>query len=106
MVDFSRHFKNEVGLPRTSVVKKNYLPMQRCGFYPWVEKILWRRKWQPTPGFLLRNPMDRRAWQAAVHWVTPSWTQLKQLSTHTYMSMTLPALPTEESFPALQATIF
>ena len=22
------------------------------GFNPWVRKIPWRRKWQPTPGFL------------------------------------------------------
>ena len=25
---------------------------RRCGFHPWVGKILWRRKWQPTPEFL------------------------------------------------------
>ena len=25
---------------------------KRCGFYPWVRKIPWRRKWQPTPVFL------------------------------------------------------
>ena len=25
---------------------------RRHGFSPWVEKIVWRRKWQPTPGFL------------------------------------------------------
>ena len=31
----------------------------------------------------LENPMDRGAWQATVHRVTKSWTQLKQLSTHT-----------------------
>ena len=24
----------------------------RCGFDPWVRKIPWRRKWQPTPIFL------------------------------------------------------
>ena len=29
----------------------------------WVN---WRRKWQPTSVFLLRNPMDRRAWWAIV----------------------------------------
>ena len=22
---------------------------RRCGFDPWVKKISWRRKWQPTP---------------------------------------------------------
>ena len=26
--------------------------MQRHRFDPWVEKIPWRRKWQPTPAFL------------------------------------------------------
>ena len=26
--------------------------LKRCGFNPWVEKILWSRKWQPTPVFL------------------------------------------------------
>ena len=30
----------------------------------------------------LENPMDREAWQATVHRVTESWTQLKRLSTH------------------------
>ena len=29
-----------------------------------------------------RNPMDRRAWQARVHGVAKSLTQLKQLSMH------------------------
>ena len=29
----------------------------------------------------LENTMDRGAWQATVHGVTKSWTQLKQLST-------------------------
>ena len=27
-------------------------PARRCGFYPWVGKIPWRRAWQPTPVFL------------------------------------------------------
>ena len=25
---------------------------KRCRFHPWVRKIPWRRKWQPTPAFL------------------------------------------------------
>ena len=34
--------------------KKNKPTCQcrRCGFDPWVGKIPWRRKWQPTPIFL------------------------------------------------------
>ena len=35
----------------------------------------------------LENPMDRGSWQAAVHRVTRNRTQLKQLSTHTQMSV-------------------
>ena len=26
--------------------------LKRCGFKPWVGKIPWSRKWQPTPVFL------------------------------------------------------
>ena len=25
---------------------------KRCGFSPWVRKVPWSRKWQPTPVFL------------------------------------------------------
>ena len=28
-----------------------YLPMQETQLDPWVAKIPWRRKWQPTPVF-------------------------------------------------------
>ena len=33
----------------------------------------------------LENSMDRGAWQAAVHRVTKSWTQLSNFHTHTYI---------------------
>ena len=36
-------------------------PPADAGFDPWVGKIPWRRKWQPTPVFLLENSMDRGA---------------------------------------------
>ena len=42
-------------LCKTSLVAKTVkrLPTtQETGFSPWVRKILWRRKWQPTPVFL------------------------------------------------------
>ena len=32
---------------------KNLLAMQENGFDPWVGKMAWGRKWQPTPVFLL-----------------------------------------------------
>ena len=48
----------------------------RPGFDPWVGKMPWGRKWQPTPVFLPRIPMDRGAWMATVHGVAKSWTLL------------------------------
>ena len=38
------------------------LQCKRPGFNPWVKKIPWRRKWQPTPVFLRESSMDRGAW--------------------------------------------
>ena len=55
------------------------------GFDPWVGNIPWRKVWQPTPVFLLENPMDRGAWRATVHRVAKSQTWLKQLSMHRKM---------------------
>ena len=31
----------------------------RCRFSPWVRKILWRRKWQPTPVIFAWRPKGR-----------------------------------------------
>ena len=37
----------------SQVVQRSRIPQcRRLGFNPWVGKIPWRRKWQPTPGFL------------------------------------------------------
>jgi len=41
------------------------------GFDPWVEKIPWRRKWQPTPVFLLGKSY-RGAWWAIVREIAES----------------------------------
>ena len=42
-------------LPRWCGGEESACQCRRCkiyGFDPWVEKIPWRRKWQPTPVFL------------------------------------------------------
>jgi len=46
------------------------LPMRGHGkheFDSWVGKILWSRKWQPTPVFFPGNSMDGGAWWVTVH---------------------------------------
>ena len=35
--------------------------LRRCGFNPWVRKIPWRRKWQPTPVFLPGESLGQRS---------------------------------------------
>ena len=39
------------------------LAMCKAGFNPWVGKILWRRKWQPTPVLL---PRKLHGWRSLV----------------------------------------
>ena len=34
---------------------------RRLGFNPWIRKIPWRRKWQPTPVFLPGKPHEQRS---------------------------------------------
>ena len=53
---------------------------RRLGFNPWVRKIAWRRKWQPTPVFS-PGEFHGGTWWATVHGFTKSWTQV---STHTH----------------------
>ena len=51
------------GFPGGPVVR-NPPARQRCrrrGFDPWVQKIPWRRKWQPTPVFLPGKSQGRRS---------------------------------------------
>ena len=40
---------------------------KRCRFHPWVEKVLWSRKQQPTRYSCLENSMNREDWWAIVH---------------------------------------
>ena len=52
----------EGGAPQVVLVVKN--PPANAGdarFNPWAGKILWRRKWQPTPAFLPRESHGQRS---------------------------------------------
>jgi len=43
---------------------------ERCGFYPWVGKIPWRRKWQPAVVFLPGESHGQRSLVGYSHGVT------------------------------------
>jgi len=41
---------------------------RRCGFDPWVGKIPWRRKWQPTPVFMPGKFHEQRSFAGYSPW--------------------------------------
>ena len=51
---------------------------------PGLGRFPWRRAWQLTTVFLPGESHGQRSWQATVHRVAKSWTQLKWLSAHTF----------------------
>ena len=64
--------------------KESACQCRRCAFDPWVGKIPWRRKWQPTSVFLPGKSHGHRSLAATVHEITKSWTRLRNwTSMHT-----------------------
>ena len=60
--------------------------LKRGGFHPWVGKIPWRRKWQPTPRFLPRKFHGQKSLAGYSSWglrVRHDWAQ------HTHTSVIL-----------------
>ena len=54
---------------------------KRCRFNPWVRKILWSRKWQPTPIFLPGKFHEQRSLAGYSPWVRK---ESDTTATHTY----------------------
>jgi len=48
--------------------KESVCQCRRCGFDPWVKKIPWRRKWQPTPVFFNGKSNGQRSLQGYSPW--------------------------------------
>ena len=48
--------------------KESTCQCSRCGFDPWVGKIPWSRKWQPTPVFLPRKFHGQRRLKGCSPW--------------------------------------
>ena len=61
--------KIHTGLPSRLTGNEPARQCRRLGFYPWVGKIPWRRKWQPTPVFSLGKSHGQRS-LATGHGVT------------------------------------
>ena len=71
-VSFAARMYQDFLMYRVSLVAqtvKNLPAIQETGFNPWIEKISWRRKWQPTPVFLLEKSHGQKslAWGGGGH---------------------------------------
>ena len=49
---------------------------KKCRFDPWVGKIPWKRKWQPTPAFLPGKFRRQRSLVGYSPWGRRVWTRL------------------------------
>ena len=82
------------GLPRWLSGKESACQSRRCKrcrFDPWVRKILWRRKWQPTPAYfpgkfhVQRDLVGSSPWGRKESGMTEHW------HTHTQPQPCLPS---------------
>ena len=72
----AEHKWGESGFPGGTSGKESTYQWTRCGFEPWVGKISWRRKWQPTPVFLFGEFHGQRSllgYSARGHRVGHDW---------------------------------
>ena len=69
-----RHFLTELPLIRILELakwhsgKESACQCRRLSFNPWVRKIPWRRKWQPTPVFLPGKSHGQRSLEGYSPW--------------------------------------
>ena len=68
------------GLPGWLNGKESACQCSRCGFDPWVGKIPWRWKWQPTPIFLLGKSQGQRSLAGYSPWGSKESDMTKRLT--------------------------
>ena len=60
--------QQQLGLPMWLSGKESPCQGRRCRWDPWVRKIPWRRKWQPTPVFLPGKSHGQRSVACCSPW--------------------------------------
>ena len=89
----SLHFNRLVGFPGGASGEEsicNAGDIKDVGSIPGLGRSRQEGNGNPLQCFCLENPMDRRAWRAAVHGVAKTWAWLKQLSTHSTCDLIFP----------------
>ena len=75
------------GFPGGSEVKASVWNVGYLGSIPGSERSPGEGNGNSLQYSCLENPMDRGAWQATVHGVTKSWTQLRDFTSYSYSSI-------------------
>ena len=76
-MQYSQDPHNWLSIPDGSVIKVSTCQCRRLEFDPWVGKILWRRKWKPSPVFLPGESHGQRNLVGYSPWGSQkSWTRL------------------------------
>ena len=74
------------GLPRGLSGKESAYQCTRCGFDPWVRKISWKKKWQPTLVFWPEKSHGQRSLVGHSPWGGQELGTTERLSTHCFDS--------------------
>ena len=82
--------KDHLWVSRWLSCKNICLPNGRCRFDPWIGKIPWRRKWQPTAVFLLGGSYGQRSHMYRLQYMWLQRIGHDWAHTHAY-AWTLPA---------------
>ena len=80
----SKRKLRQKGLPRWHRGKESSWQCRRCAFSPWVGKILWRKKWQPTPLFVPGKSHGQRNLEGYSLWGGTELDTTEHANTHTY----------------------
>ena len=81
-------FTVHLGFPRRLSGNESACRYRRCGrceFDPWVGKILWNRKWQPTPIFLPGKFHGQRSLVGYSSWGSKELDMTEWLDTYIYV---------------------
>ena len=89
----SLFFHCSLGLPRWLSGKESACQCRRSEFNPWVRKILWRRKWQPTQVYLPEKFHGQRSLEDYSLWSWKQYDTIEWLSIHRHYFSEMKQLP-------------
>ena len=91
-------------LPRWNSGKEFACQCKRCGFDPWVGKILWSRKWQPTLVFLVTKFHGQKRLVGYSPWGCKESDKTEHTHTHVHVAVSISSVQFSRSVVPDSAT--